>query len=369
MSALSRQSRVPFALRRFRRARGRASRRGVALLVVLLVTAILTIVVLDFAQSTRIDFYIASNIQNGMRAFFLAKSGVQVASGALLKDIRDNDEDHINEEWNNPMYSMIPLSDTEFISVEITDESGKFNLNHLVTVAGSVNQGNLEIFRQLLILLNLDAKVGDAIVDWIDKDSEALAGGGVEDQFYGYGSMQPSGIVVKNGRLGSLAELRMIAGVTDEVYNQLSQVCTIYSDHKYNINTIDEKVLTALILYMDPKAAAEDLVKKIVAQREGEDTYFKKGNLRQQLQDAGVDPAIAGRLAQRVATKTRYFSVDVSASVGPTVKTVHAVIERDKKKVKTIYFRPGELLKNPIPSTGGAGAAGAAGALGAALGP
>lgn len=380
MTRANRNHGAPWRLCLRRPASARSPRRGVALLVVLLVTAILTVVVLDFAQSSRIDFYIASNIQNGMRAYYMAKSGVQVAEGALLKDIQDNEEDHFGEEWNNPLYSNIPLSDTELISVEITDESGKFNLNHLVTVAGRVNEFNLDVFRQLLVEYDIDAKIGDAIVDWIDEDTDALSGGGVEEQFYGYSAMVPAGITPKNGHFASLAELRMVAGVTDDVFQKLSETCTIYSDHKYNINTIDEKVLRALIVRTMENANVDDTVTKILSNREGgegdDEKYFNKTNLRKQMMDVGVDPQLAGRLAQRMATKSRYFSVDVTANVGATVKNVHAVIQRSKQKVKLIYFRPGELLKSPRAPEGaeaaaaaaGVGAGAGAGGLGSLLG-
>jgi len=317
-----------------------------------MVTAILTVVVLDFAQSTRINLYIASNISNGMRAYYLAKSGVQVAAGALLKDMQDNKEDHLGEDWANPLLGYIPLSDTETISVTITDESGKFNLNNLVSTRGRVNNFQLEAFRKLLEFMEFDPKLANAVVDWIDKDEEALEGNGMEDQVYGYAAALPDPYQSKNAKFLSLAELKLVNGITLEIYNKLAEVCTIYSDRKYNINTIDDKVLTALVLATDPDADAQDVVSKIKAFREGgddeeggEEQYFKTKNLKKQIADAGVEQALASRLARRLAASSRYFSVDVTANVGSTIKSIHAVIQRTKKRVKMIYYRPGERLR------------------------
>lgn len=327
----------------------RQGRRGIALLIVLMVTAILTVLVLDFAQSTRINFYIASNIQNGMRAYYMAKSGVQVAQGALLRDIQKNKEDHEDEDWNNPLFSYIPLSDTETISINITDEAGKFDLNRMVSSAGNVNRFRADTFARLLELLELDPAIRNAVLDWLDTDLEVYDGAGIEDQVYGYSAATQEGYSGKNGRLSSLAEIKLIKGVNDDVFRKLAEVCTIYSSGKMNVNTIHEKVLTALILNIDEKAPAQEMATKIIAYREVEDQHFVKRNLRGQLIEAGVDPRVARRLRGKLGVSSNYFSVDATANVGATVKSIHAVIKRSKKKTSLVYFRPGELLSPPKP--------------------
>ncbi len=325
----------------------RNGRKGVALLIVLMVTTILTVVVLDFAQSTRVNFYIAGNIHNGMKAYYMSKSGVQVAQGSLLRDMQKTKDDHFDEDWNNPLFSFIPLSDTETISVNITDESSKYNVNRIVSGTGSIKQSEVEVFRKLLELLELDPTIADAVADWLDVDEDANNGGGTEDQFYGY-SVSPGGAYnTKNGKLSSLAELKLIRGISDEVFKKLSEVCTIYTDSKLNINTINDTVLNAIILSIDEKADAAKTVSAITAFRDTPEQHFEKKSLRAQLQEAGVDPQLASRLRRKLGTSSRYFSVDVTANVGPTVKSVRGVVKRTKKKVTLIYFRPGELLNPP----------------------
>ncbi len=322
-------------------------RRGVALLIVLMVTTILTVVVLDFAQSTRVNFYIASNIHNGMKAYYMAKSGIQVAEGSLLRDMQKTKDDHLDEDWNNPLFSFIPLSDTETISVNITDESGKFNVNRMVSGTGNVKQTEVDIFRKLLELLELDPATADAVADWLDINEDAFNGAGTEDQFYGY-SVSPGGAYQsKNGRLSSLAELKLIKGINSDVFKKLSEVCTIYTDAKLNINTINDTVLSAIILSIDEKADAQKTISAITAYRDTPEQHFEKRSLRGQLMEAGVDPRMAARLRRKLGTSSRYFSVDVTANVGPTVKSVRGVVKRSKKKVSLVYFRPGELLNPP----------------------
>lgn len=62
------------------------SKRGVALLMVLMVISILTIVVVDISYSTRVDSEIALNQENELKAFYLAKSGFEFSKIMLRLD-------------------------------------------------------------------------------------------------------------------------------------------------------------------------------------------------------------------------------------------------------------------------------------------
>ena len=55
-------------VRRFRRAL--RDQQGIALLIVLMVTTVMTVLILDLHQSVRINFYIASNLSDGVKAAY-----------------------------------------------------------------------------------------------------------------------------------------------------------------------------------------------------------------------------------------------------------------------------------------------------------
>ena len=65
--------------------------RGVALLIVLLVTALLLALIFEFAYGTRVSLRAAVNSRDSQRAYFLARSGVNFA-GALLSDNLKNNK-------------------------------------------------------------------------------------------------------------------------------------------------------------------------------------------------------------------------------------------------------------------------------------
>jgi type II secretory pathway component PulK len=52
------------------------SERGIALLIVLLVTALLIALIFEFSYATRISLNSAINFRDSQRAYFLARSGI-----------------------------------------------------------------------------------------------------------------------------------------------------------------------------------------------------------------------------------------------------------------------------------------------------
>ena len=62
--------------------------RGVALLVVLLGVALMTLIVIDFGTTAALGYLSAANQANELRAYFLARSSVAVGLGLLAEDSR-----------------------------------------------------------------------------------------------------------------------------------------------------------------------------------------------------------------------------------------------------------------------------------------
>ena len=59
--------------------KGRGRRRGVALILVLATVAVMTTVVLEFVHDTQVRSKIAANSRDSVRAYFLARSGIELS--------------------------------------------------------------------------------------------------------------------------------------------------------------------------------------------------------------------------------------------------------------------------------------------------
>lgn len=95
--------------------------RGVALIIVLLVTALLIALVFEFAYSTRVSVRAAQNFRDRERAYFLARSAMKYFNA--------------NEEWRNSLeqdkWNIVPIisaGDTE-VAIKPVDERRKLSIN------------------------------------------------------------------------------------------------------------------------------------------------------------------------------------------------------------------------------------------------
>jgi len=109
---------------------------GVALVVVLLVVALLSITTMEFAFSAQVYTHMARNSLNGLQANLLARSGINLGEAILGFD-QDVQVDAFSEEWcPEPAEescridgSTFGLPDNMLLRIEIFDESGKININ------------------------------------------------------------------------------------------------------------------------------------------------------------------------------------------------------------------------------------------------
>lgn len=113
----------------------RQGERGVVLLVVLVVVALLTIIVTEFTYSVTLDRHRARNAVNALQASLLARSGINIAEGFLVQD-GDVAFDAYSEQWWQDLTEFctgIELDATMRIKCQVEDESGKININNTRT--------------------------------------------------------------------------------------------------------------------------------------------------------------------------------------------------------------------------------------------
>jgi type II secretory pathway component PulK len=98
--------------------------RGVALIIVLLITALLIALVFEFAYGTRVSFRAAMNFRDSQRAYFLARSGVN-----YFKNNTTFVQQHIPRDGWYPL----PLVSTADVKVDFywEDEAGKINIKNV----------------------------------------------------------------------------------------------------------------------------------------------------------------------------------------------------------------------------------------------
>jgi len=298
----------------------RKREEGVALILTLLITAILVTVIVEANYSTQVDLRIAGNFRNDLQAGYLAKSGVNIAISYLKYDVENTDTDNLDEDWAKP-YPPVPVGDG-FVKVMIEDENGKINVNRAVKGNGEVDQVIYDALSRLFQREEVDVGILDALIDWIDPNDEGEAEGNY------YLGLDPP-FACKNGPLDTLSELRMIKGITDEVYAKISKYLTIYSDGKININTASKEVLVSLDDEMD-----EGIAEGIIQYRE-EEPFDTKGELKDMLND----DELYGRIESIIDVKSNAFNVVSIGQVERVEKVVRAIIDRTGGQISYRYWR------------------------------
>jgi general secretion pathway protein K len=311
--------------------------KGVALVLALAVIALLVSLVVDFSYTMMVDLTLAANLRDGQKAFYEARSGVELARHQLQKD--DSAYDALDEDW-----ALLPehpgfLSDDDEgrFKVTIEDEAGKIAINKLV--AGDKDKKVDLVIRaqleRLFEVLELDPQLIDPIIDWLDPDNNPQPFG-AEDEYY---QSLPSPYPCKNGPLAALEELLLVKGMTKEIfYGQeekkgLIHYLTLYSDGKVNINTATVEILQSL----------SDKIDKVLAQAiidYRQEKPFKEIKYDDIKSLPGMTLEIFNDIKDQCDVKSSTFSLRAEGQMRDIKKVIYTVLKREEKKgIKPIFWR------------------------------
>mgnify|MGYP001302813152 FL=1 len=343
---------------------GRDSEKGIVLVIVIIVIAILMILVTDLIYFTQIDSEISMNTRDEVKARYIAKSGVQVAAGAFSAQALEELSAMMGSVGGSTGRDdgLWALSVPYFpvgqgsVSITITDERSKINLNSLVsTDSNIVDQQVLAELRELFRLLGVDTSKSErflsSLVNWLDIPREGTVNdqdsAGANADFYA--GLQPA-YRIKDGPLDTVEEIRMIDGMDDEFYNTVKDYVTVYPvDKKINFSTASRIVMVAALKaatvpaipgqgsQVDPidDSTAEQIVDEIIEARKNDPIVDSK-KVRDIVRD--VDPTsqiIAGLVGLGQGTgESEVFTVRSEGILGeasPTRRIIEAVIKKKRQ--------------------------------------
>ena len=316
------------------------NRRGIALIIVLLMISIIVAITIQWNRSTRSEVYEAANLSDGIRLRYLAESGFYAGEALLLAD--HNGFDALTEEWAKT--ETLSLRSEDYFDkgsfqLSIEDEGGRIPVNGLVR--GNVYNATV---RDLLLRLltgpyfrlspDQAGEVVDAVKDWIDEDNE-VTGGGAEGRYYA-GLDRP--YAAKNAPLDCIEELLMVRGITRELFYGtaespgLAACLTIFGEGKININTAPTPILRALSAEM-----TDDGVEEL-------DEYRRNG--KNDLADSAWHSRIPGAAdwnipSGLISVRSDTFRITSVGLQGRMKQRLTAVVKRkaDRRKVDLLSWR------------------------------
>lgn len=234
----------------------RNKQAGVALLMVLLIVFIATFAAARLVYDFQLSLNRSAVLMGQRQAWYYALGGEAWAMEILRRDAEESETDHLGEDWAKPITGLAIQGGV--ISTKIEDAQSRFNLNGLVNEEGEAIPEQVEQLERLLIGLGLDVNLAPAIVDWIDADSEPRFPDGAEGTEY---QAQDPPYLTADAPMGSASELRLVRGVTAEVYETLEPHVIVLPRKglvPVNVNSATAAVLRSLHADID-KATADGL--------------------------------------------------------------------------------------------------------------
>lgn len=335
----------------------RTRQRGVALLTVLLLVAVMTVLVIGVLDDIRFGVRRAGNAQTVAQAQRYALGAEALARSQMQRLARrDPGRTALDGNWNDRPFALPigsaatgagdpgadgtterdPLGsaaaaggEAGIISVRVFDSTTCFNLNSVVQGAGEQWQRSdigAGQFTALVAALGIPGPRGDALadalVDWIDAD-QAAGPQGAEDAAYA-----GRGYLTAGALLAEVSELRAVRGFDDAVYARLrNHVCALPTPDlsPINVNTLERDDGALLSMLTRGALSPEDGRRVILARPPGGWRDYAS---------FWAHPALAALslpnpVLEQVALRTRYFGLHAEVEYGGAHVVLSALFEQD----------------------------------------
>ncbi len=348
------------------------SKRGIAIILVLVAITVLGALAGGFAYSMKIEMRLAQNHNNEAEMEWLGRSGVELAKYVLAQQLTQPGGrfDSLNQKWaggqgvTNEGLAEIELENVQLgsgaFSVKIIDQERFFN----------INVADEEILQRAMNMVGVDGAdataISDCILDWRDTDDATHLKGAESDDYY---LRQQPPYYAKNGPIDDLTELMLIKGITPEMYwgpsgtnyaraasasfstTRLDQsgvqtmdvglkdLFTPISGRLININTASAAVLQ-LIPGFDANVATGIIQARAGPDGvEGNDDDTPFHNVGELINVPGLDKGAVSRMSKYFAVLSATFEVQVTVDMGTSQRTYVAMVRRNNQRdVQTLYF-------------------------------
>jgi len=261
----------------------RKERRGVALITAIAAMTLMTYLAVEVMYDTQVEYIVHSQNLNRLKAYYSARSGLEISllrvkiyQSIMNKLGKNGDPTNgmLDQIWKFPLAWPLPIPeglnavDTDQIKAkekeskmdanfftDIQDEGGRIDINDLNSpskILREVAQKQiLNIFKNKIESDENFAKeygsfkfeeLVNSMADWMSNKNTSLNGGDKKAPYKDNGNED----FPPNRGFRTLQELRMVTGMTDDLFETLAPHITIYGLKGINPNTAKKDVLKAI---------------------------------------------------------------------------------------------------------------------------
>jgi general secretion pathway protein K len=359
----------------FRQTKESNSEKGAALILALSATTLLLVIATEVMFETSVEYVVSSQSVNQVRAYWAARAGAEMSllrihiyRQALAIGAEKLPNPRILDEiwrqpflWPPPVPEGLSLVESDAIkkAVNASDlttlkisylstieaEGAKVDINDLGSpskiMSEAANRQILQLFQNKMENdenfatrfrgFNFQEVVNN-IADWIDADDESRNGGSEKSL---YTQRPRSDFLPTNQPLRTLAELHLVAGMTDTLYDVLSPAVTLYGGKGINVNQADKNVFKAM-----GAAFTDEKISRIIADRSDPNRgpFKDEEDFLQYLSSIGIggNPFDLGDGAKvpLVFEPETMFRIRSTGKAGPAQSDIVAIVY-DAEKVRS----------------------------------
>lgn len=305
------------------------SQKGIALMMVIWVLAILMVIVFSFSFMARTETLSTLSFKNSVEKKFLAEAGIERAIMEIYYRSLYKDQTIIlegAEVWKTDGTPYKNQLGEGYYTVSIVNESGKIDINKASDL----------LLRNFFVNYGLTAEQADSIVDcimdWKDRDDLYRLNGAESDYYMSL----PKPYRAKDAPFETLEELILVKGMTYDILygNQekkgIIDFLTVNSKtNRININAAPFEVLMA-IPGMTPEIA--DMI-----------IEYRKGNEIKNLLEIGISADATSLMAPYISiTGSNIYTINSKGTMGDEKEgyTVRATVSISGDKLFTyLYYK------------------------------
>jgi general secretion pathway protein K len=304
-----------------------SSQRGTAIIIALFVMAIAAAASIAMVTRLHVDIRRTEILLNYNQADLYAQGSVAWAIDKLNADWRQQNPDQLVDKI--PITSPVDTVNGFKIQSIIYDAQANYNLNNLVTVNNQYDF--LHLLRMVAPQMEVPqaTQITMAVHDWVSPANNA------EFTTY-YAGLNP-GYKAPHRQMVSVSELRLVRGMTADIYNKLLPYVTVLpTTTGINVNTAQPLALTSLSPLLTLETA------RALATMRQQAPFLNTDKF--QSQDVVKNGHVT---AAKITTVSNYFLVKTQVSIGQQQTILYTLLTRTtqgpKSQVTVLWQMKGTL--------------------------
>lgn len=316
--------------------------RGVALLIVLMLLAIMTTVAASMSERLFAQFQRGGNQINFQQAYWYSLGVEALAKVGIEQSYEDTDTINLSQPW--AIKEQVYPLDYGQATGRIVDKQACFNLNVLSRVQSTSQQTVrpylVQVLQRLLEESEVDPYQAEVIADstweYVDSDSVVRSTTGVEDSTYE--AMSPA-YLPPNSWMADKTELRSVYQVSGEFYQKIAPlVCALPSDDwRLNVNTIEAEQAPILVAMFSPGLSNSDAVQLI--EKRPFDGWDNIEAFLAESELAGLNENITKEAKAYLGVDSAFFELDAQVLVDDSRVRIRSLLQSTNRDTVTVVRR------------------------------